>query len=127
MRHLTIPALAALALTLALAGCATMQSGGKTVYTLKRHVNTWETVLAVPIDKAHKATVQGLGDLAIKPITSRVDRITGLVDGVLADGTDFEVRLEALGDEVTRIRLRCGMMGDRQRSAQLFRAIEERL
>jgi hypothetical protein len=48
-----------------------------------------------------------------------------MADGFLADGTDYEVRLEALGDAVTRMRVRRGMLGDRERSLQLFRAIEK--
>jgi len=123
-RTLALAAGFALALVV---GCTSVQSSGKTVYTLKRNLNAWETVLAVPIEKVHKATLSGLSDLSLKPITSRVDKLTGLVDGTMADGSDFEIRLEAMGDSVTRLQVRCGMLGDGVRSAHLFRAIEKRL
>jgi hypothetical protein len=116
----------ALALILC-AGCVTSYSSGKPVYTLRRHLNTWETTVAVPIEKAHKATVAGLSDLGLKPDTSRVDKLTGLADGSMADGTSFEVRLATLGDAQTRIRIRSGPLGNRERATQLFRAIEARL
>lgn len=109
------------------AGCVTSHSTGKATYALRRHLNAWETTVAVPITKAHKATVAGLADLEIKPLTSRVDKLTGLVDGSLADATSFEVRLEATGDAQTRIRIRCGMLGDREQAVHVFRAIEARL
>lgn len=116
----------ALALVLS-AGCLTFHSSGKDVYVLRRHLNAWETTVAVPIEKAHKATAAGLSDLGLKPLTSRVDKLTGLTDGSMADGTYFEVRLEACGAALTRMRLRSGLLGDRERATQLFRAIEARL
>ena len=108
-------------------GCSTIGAGPKTTHALRRRLNAWETVAAVPIEKAHKAAIAGLADLSLKPVNNRVDKITGLLDGFLADGTSFEVQLEALGETVTRMRVRCGMIGDRDRSNQLFRAIERHL
>jgi len=125
MTRLFLSLAALLAVALA-AGCTTWHSGAASTYTLKRHLNAWETTVALPIDKVHKATVAGLNDLGLKPVTSRVDKLTGFNDGFLADGTDFEVRLESLGETVTRVRVRCGMLGDQERSVQLFRAIEKR-
>lgn len=116
----------ALALALS-AGCVASPSSGKAAYTLRRHFNAWEATVAQPIEKAHKATVAGLSDLGLRPATSRVDKLSGLADGMMADGTPFEVRLEARGDAETLIRVRSGLLGDRERSAQLFRAIEARL
>jgi len=118
-------AFGALLVTAFAAGCTTWHTGTASTYTLKRSLNSWETTVALPIEKAHKATVAGLNDLGLKPVTSRVDKLTGIADGFLADGTDFEVRLESRGDTVTRVRVRCGMLGDRERSIQLFRAIEK--
>ena len=117
---------AVLALALG-AGCVTSFSTGKPIYTLKRHFNAWDTTLAVPIEKAHKATVAGLADLGLKTDTSRVDKLTGLADGTMADGTYFEIKLETLGDSLTLVRIRSGVFGDRMRATQLFRAIEARL
>jgi hypothetical protein len=125
MRNLLIP-VAALGLVLA-AGCITAPGSGKPVYTLQRHLTAYQTLLAVPIEKAHKATVEGLADLKIRPLSSSVDKLTGLADGCLADGTDFEVRLVAKGDAQTLIRIRCGLLGDPALAAQIFHAIEARL
>jgi hypothetical protein len=116
----------ALALVLC-AGCVISHSNSKAVYTLRRHLNAWETTVAVPIEKAHRATAAGLSDLGLKPVTSRVDKLSGLAAGSMADGTAFEVRLDAIDAAQTRIRVRSGLLGDRERSTQLFRAIEARL
>lgn len=125
-----IRSLLAMAVALALipaVGCVTSHSSSKAAYTLRRHLNAWETTVAVPIEKVHRAAVAGLSDLGLRPVTSRVDKLSGLVDGSMADGTAFEVRLEAAGDAQTTIRVRSGLLGDRERSTQLFRAIEARL
>jgi hypothetical protein len=119
-----------LALTLALtatflAGCATWRAEPGATHTLKRHLNAWQTTVALPIEEVHKATLAGLDDLGLRPVSRRVDKLTGMADGLLADGTDFEVHLEAQGETVTKVRVRCGMFGDRARSAQIFRAIEK--
>ena len=121
------PLVLAAALAVFGAGCTTVQPGAKTVYTLKRHLNTWEAVVASPIGDVHRATVAGLNDLSLQPFSNGADKLTGLVDGLLADGTDYEVHLEALSDSTTRLRVRCGMFGDQALSMQLFRAIEKHL
>ena len=118
----------ALALTLTvtlLTGCATWRAEPGATHTLKRYLNVWQTTVALPIEEVHKATLAGLEDLGLSPVTRRADKLTGMADGFLADGTDFEVRLEAQGETVTKVRVRCGMLGDRTRSTQIFRAIEK--
>jgi hypothetical protein len=37
-----------IALAAALAGCSTWHSGTASTYTLKRHLNTWETTVPLP-------------------------------------------------------------------------------
>lgn len=124
-----IAALFSLAIAVAiLTGClSTQYHTGERVYTLKRGLNAWSTVLAYPIADVHRATENGLADLQLDPLTSRVDNLAGLVDGTLADGQDYEVRLTALSVNSTSISVRCGIQGDKTRSLQLFSAIEKHL
>jgi len=112
-------------------GCATSSytTTPKGTYQLKRvfPMNTWETVVNRPIAATHKATVAGFKDLGIAPITNRVDQVSGLVDGMFADNMDVEVKLEAIAPEMTRIRVRCGMVGDQGRTEAIFNAISKNL
>ena len=110
-----------------LAACTTPYHTGERVYSLQRRLNAWQTVLAYPIADVHQATVKGLADLKLEPLTSRADSVAGLVDGNLADGQDYEVKLTALSATSTSITLRCGILGDKNRSFQLFQAIEKHL
>ncbi len=126
MRRIVIPALGLL-LALLSAGCQTWPAAGDQKYPLRRRLNAWETTVPLPIQTVHKAALAGLSDLDLQPITRRVDKLTGMVDGFLADGSDFEVYLESITETATRVRVRCGALGNRERSHRLFRAIESHL
>jgi hypothetical protein len=109
------------------AGCVTSRPGDNATHTLRRYFTSWETVVAAPIEKVYKASGAGVADLGLKPDTSAVDKLTGLVEGFMADGTRFEVRLSTLTDTQTRVRITIGMLGDYERATHLFRAIEKHL
>lgn len=126
---------AALALTIACLGaswgCRTISGEKKqpSVYRLKRVLpgNTWEATVAHSIKDTHNAILDGLEDLGIEPITNRVDRLSGTVDALFADQMDLEIKLHNVAPELTRVRIRCGIVGHEQRTEQLFRAIEKHL
>ena len=113
------------------AGCQTMRSypsSARGTYELKRKLpNRWEALVDQPVVKAHRATMAGLKDLNINAVTSQVDQISGMVEAVFGDGMDLEVKLESVAPNITRISIRCGMVGDRDRSRMVFSAIEKRL
>lgn len=118
------------AMTLALfAGCnaTTITHEGRPAYQLERKLLGWTTVVQVPIAKAHAAAVTGLKDLEVRPITSRCDKVSGLVDGLFADQMDFEIKLEALAPQSTRLTIRTGAWGNEARARLLFTALEKHL
>lgn len=112
-------------------GCRTASTGQaeRSAYQLKRvrPYNTWEATVKSSIENAHKAVLKGLEDLGIEPITDRVDRLSGTVDALFADQMDLEIKLHNVAPELTRMRIRCGIVGHEQRTQQLFRAIEKHL
>jgi hypothetical protein len=109
-------------------GCGSMGDRRQVgAYPLKRKLVTWQTVVNQPVEEVHDAVLAGLRDLKLRPITNNVDRLTGLVDGVMADGMDFEISLSAVGPETTKLSIQCGMLGDAQRSRLIFSAIEKHL
>ena len=129
MKLRVLIAISALGLVVCSTGCQTVayQSSERGAYRLARTFpyNTWETLVKKPIAETHKAVERGLEDLEIKPITSQVDKIAGTVDALFADHMDLEITLEAVSAELTRVRIRCGLHGDRERSVRLFEAIEK--
>ncbi|MBT3381970.1 MAG: DUF3568 family protein [Lentisphaerae bacterium] len=113
-------------------GCRTLtgeRTRPATTYQLKRvpPFNTWEATVTNSIEATHKAVLEGLEDLGIEPITNRVDKLSGTVDALFADQMDLEVKLHFVAPEMTRIRIRCGIVGHEQRTEQLFRAFEKHL
>ena len=112
-----------------LAGCRTQvwSNDGRIVYQLNRQVNQWQTYVQSPIAKTHEAFVSGLKDLEVKPLTNQVDKVSALVDGFFADEVSFDIRLETVAPSVTRVRIRCGLVGDEQRALLLFKAMEKHL
>ena len=110
-------------------GCRTtvMSADGKVFYPLERKINYWETYIQKPLAEVHKAVVVGLKALEVKPITNQADKVSATVDGIFADNMDFEVVLESVAPAMTKIKIRCGITGDQQRSIILFKSFEKEL
>ena len=111
------------------AGCRTtvMSTDGKMYYPFERKINYWETYMQKPLAEVHKGVVAGLKALEVKPITNQVDKVSATVDGIFADNMDFEVVLEAVAPGMTKVRIRCGITGDQQRTIILFKSFEKEL
>jgi len=111
------------------AGCRTTlwSEEKQTIYRLERHLNAWQVLVQDSVANVHKAALAGLKDLKIEPITNRVDKVSGLIDGMFSDNMDFEIRLEALAPRLTRVRIKCGMFGNEARAKLLFQAMQKHL
>ena len=120
-----------LGLLLAVTGCQCTStltlSKGTYQLTRKFPPNTWEALIQNPIVKTHEAVGAGLKDLGLIPITNRVDQVSGLVEATFADGVELEIVLLAVSPNLTRISIRCVIMGDRVRTETVFGAIEKHL
>ena len=117
---------------LSLTACTAMvgSSKGGSRYELKRSLtmpNFWETILPKDVKPVHDAVIEGVNDLGLKVAIDNVDRLSALVEGLFADGTEFKIRLSYEGPGKTRILINAGLTGSKSRSIQLFRAIEKRL
>ncbi len=79
------------------------------------------------VERVHDAVVASLEDADVVVTGRQVGAAAGRVTGTAPDGKRVTVDLEAVGDDVTRIRLRVGTLGDRRRSEYLVAKIDERL
>lgn len=127
--HLALPTLGFVALSFLAGGCRTAvwSEDQQTVYRLERHLTTWQVLVQESVEKVHEAAISGLKDLGIEPITNRMDKVASLIDGTFADNMDFEIRLEALAPRLTRVRIKCGVLGNEARAKLLFQALEKHL
>jgi len=105
----------------------TWSADNQTAYRLERHFNGWRVLVQRSVPEVHAAVVAALKDLELKPITDQADKLSATVDGIFADNMDFEVRLEGMAPKLTRITIKCGVLGDEARSKLLFRAVEKHL
>jgi hypothetical protein len=112
--------------------CQATVSGSKTgqTYTLNRSVTKpyyWETVISKDVKPVYNAVLAGIKDLGLIKRTSKVDRLSGLVEGTFADGTDFRIRISYEAPDRTKVLITAGFTGNKTRSLQIFRAIEKHL
>lgn len=115
-----------------LAACQATVGGSKTgqTYKLNRSVimpNYWETVVSKDVEPVYNAVLAGIRDLGLHKTTSKVDRLSGRVEGFFADGTIFKIRISYEEPGMTRLLITAGMTGSKKRTLQLFRAIEKHL
>ena len=110
-----------------LVSCQTTSVGGTQThnnYQLKRALNYWEVMVPGNMAKIHGATVAGTKDLKLEVLNNSVGKVSAKVDGFFADQTEFAVKLFAESNGVIRMKLRAGVTGDKERTMQLFQAIE---
>lgn len=114
---------------LVIGGCRTMSFSPEkqTAYRMERHLNGWRVLIQQSVPEVHNAIAAALKDLELKPITDQADKLSATVDGIFADNMDFEIKLESMAPKLTRMTIKCGVLGNEARSKSLFRAIEKHL
>jgi len=117
-----------LPLVASLSGCIALAIGAAAGGTGALYVRgAAEKSYAHKIDKVGRAVVKGLEDAEVVVTGSQVGAATGKVTGTAPDGKKAIVDLEAPGDKVTRIKVRVGTLGNRERSEYLVSKIDEHL
>ena len=110
-------------------GCATETSGpfGYAGPELHRDFEGWHTLVRQPVDQVYNASLAGLRDLGIKPFVCQVDKVSASVDGTFADDVPFEIRIEGVGLDASRLTLKTGFFGNTNRTKMLYQAIRKHL
>ncbi len=118
------------AVSLALAGgCATETSGpfGYAGPELHRDFEGWHTLVRQPVNQVYLATLAGLRDLDIKPFISQMDKVSASVEGTFADGVTYEVRIEGVGLDASRLTIKTAFFGNTNRTKMIYQAIRKHL
>jgi len=124
----------AAAVFVGLTGCRTSASRGagsrrgatvrlKPVYLLVLKGDFWEIRLNYTVAEAHYAVMRGIRGLGIEPLTSRLEKVSAIVDAIFADQEFLEVHILAVGPSEIRFRLRCGFHDEEERTKLIFRNI----
>lgn len=81
----------------------------------------------VTAEKLHRAAVRGLRDLKLVVKEDKGDRISASIKAEFSDGTDVSIHVAAKTERVANIKIRVGLLGDKERSEMIINAIEKRI
>ncbi|MBT3375688.1 MAG: hypothetical protein HN742_43505 [Lentisphaerae bacterium] len=95
----------------------------KPVYMLILKGDFWEIPLDYTVAESHYAVMRGIRNLGIEPLTSRLDKVSAIVDAIFADQEFLEVHIMAIGPSKVRFKLRCGFHDEEERTKLIFRNI----
>jgi uncharacterized protein YceK len=79
------------------------------------------------VPRTFEATKAALGELKMPIEKARYDMIRGKINSKLADGKHVYIRLKATEGGTTEIRVRVGMLGDKDASHRILRAIRRNI
>jgi hypothetical protein len=84
---------------------------------------------AAPMEKTWNAVVEAGDELKMKTTEKSIDNLdkNRVVKGRTYEGKDFEISLEALGKDVTMVKVRIGVFGDEKASKTIHEVIAKKL
>lgn len=84
---------------------------------------------AAPMEKTWTAVVAAADELKMKTTEKSIDNLdkNRVVKGRTYEGKDFEIALEALGKDVTMVKVRIGVFGDEKSSKTIHETIAKHL
>ena len=84
---------------------------------------------AAPMEKSWNAVLEAGDELKMKTTEKSIDNLdkNRVVKGRTYEGKDFEISLEALGKDVTMVKVRIGLFGDEKNSRTIHETIAKNL
>lgn len=77
--------------------------------------------------KLHAATSRAMRDLKLAVYEDKGDRLTAKVTAKFADGADVNIHIQAKTEYKSEIKIRVGILGDKEKSDAILTAIKRRL
>ena len=75
----------------------------------------------------HKATVSALGELELKVLEEKVDKLSAHVESEFSDSEHVWIDLESLSNSRTSLTIRVGVTGNEVRARKIYDAIKRHL
>ena len=84
---------------------------------------------AAPMEKTWNAALEAADELKMKTTEKSIDNLdkNRVMKGRTYDGKDLEISLEALGKDVTMVKVRIGVFGDEKSSKTIHETIAKNL
>ena len=83
--------------------------------------------LQVPAERLHKAVSRAMRDLRLAVMEDKGDRLSAKVLAKYSDGTDVTISIAAKTEKVSTLKIRVGILGDKEKSELILNAIQKRL
>ncbi len=116
-----------LAAGVVLAGCATSINDARGRREAIYELGTLKATLPAPIDRVYDAAQEAFRELDLRVLDAKRDGIAAELVSRDAQGEQLSVKLEAMPDSQTQLRIRVAMFGDKNKSVVLLRHIKDRL
>jgi hypothetical protein len=131
LRGITRTAAAAVvAVALLASGCQLLLLGGAAgagAGAASYYLGKLEKTVEYDVPETHEAAVSALKSMELPVMQDRSDRISAHVESEFADGKPVWIDIEATGENDSRITIRVGYVGDRDRAMRILDAMEDRL
>lgn len=123
-----IKTLAALYLAFSLAACVALVAGGAIGAGGVIYVNGELThTVNRPVPKVYAATIATLKDMNLPVLEDTHDQLSARIKSKLATGEDINISLNSASAETTKIGVRVGVVGDKDKSQTILSNIESHL
>ena len=115
-----------LPLVVSLSGCiaAAVAAGATGVYYIK---GAAEKTYPYDVEKVYNATLAALADADIQAYQKSADATVAKIEATLADGKRLIIDVETAATGMSKVRIRIGTFGDKDRSQFIFSKIDKRL
>jgi hypothetical protein len=80
-----------------------------------------------PVMKTYDVVLAALKDAEIQVCEKGADATSGKIEGILQNGDKIHIKFDASGEDVTKVSIRIGTFGDRQKSEFIFGKIDKRM
>ncbi len=116
-----------LAAGFALLGCATSVNDSTGRREAIYELGTLKATLPAPIERAYASAQETLKELDLRVLGAKQDGIAAELVSRDAQGVQVSIKLEAMPDSQTQLRIHVGMFGDKNKAVVLLRRIKNNL
>lgn len=78
-------------------------------------------------EKAHRAVSRAMRDLKLAVYEDKGDRLSAKIHAKFSDGTDVNIFIEAKTEKACVVKIRVGLLGDKEKSEMVLSVIKKRL
>lgn len=115
----TIALIAIILLPLFLTRCAAIVAGGAAAGGTIWYKGELKDVMSGTVPQIHKAAIQAVKNLKFEIKNENSDELRGEIEAEMSDGTKIKISSRSKDKNITEIRVRVGIMGDKQVSQRI--------